>query len=196
MTNNIKEERLAGLRRHSEEVNKLVVESLQGALLLLIGKKPYESITVTELCKKAGVSRMAFYGNFRSKDEIFERIVTDLHREMLSRIGSPFRQKITVAWYEDMLRFVSEKSFVLEPIFAAGFRDKYLELVNTMVLRHKDMSEEDTFLRILWNGGIINVVVYWLIGGKKQPPEQVAAYCYRCFSDLLPTTYLSDVPEK
>ena len=68
--NSVNSERLVGLRRHSEEVNKLVVESLQGALLQLIVKKDYDSITVTELCRKAGVSRMAFYGNFQSKDDI------------------------------------------------------------------------------------------------------------------------------
>ncbi len=179
--NSVNSERLVGLRRHSEEVNKLVVESLQGALLQLIVKKDYDSITVTELCRKAGVSRMAFYGNFQSKDDIFRRIVTDLHKEMMSRIGSPFRQKFSVKWYEDMFRFVSEKSNVLEPIFAAGYSDKYLQLVNGLVRRLKTDSPADIYLRLLWTGGIINAAVYWLTNGKKETPEQMASYCDKCF---------------
>ena len=154
------EERLSGLRKHSEEINKLVVESLQGALLQLIGKLPYERITVTELCIKAGVSRMAFYGNFSCKDDIFKRIVSDLQTEMLMRIGSPFRQTLTLDWYVSLFVFVQEKSNILQPIFSAGYQDKYLELVNSIVLRHKDLQPNETYLRLLWSGGIVNSVVY------------------------------------
>ena len=121
---------MSGLRRHSEELNKIVIESLQGALLQLITKKPYDSITVTELCKKAGVSRMAFYGNFESKDDIIKKIVYDLQTELFLRIGSPFRQEVTYNWYLDMFRFSAEKSDVLKSIFCAGYQGKYLELVN------------------------------------------------------------------
>ena len=56
------ERKTAGLRRHAEELNKLVTDSLGEALLSLMADKPYAKITVTELCKKAGVSRAAFYG--------------------------------------------------------------------------------------------------------------------------------------
>ena len=185
------EERLAGLRRHSEEVNKLVVESLQGALLQLIGKKPYDSITITELCRKAGVSRMAFYGNFQSKDDIFNRIVVDLHHEMISVVGSPFRRAFTDSWYGEMFRFVAGKSDILKPIFAAGYSDKYLRLVNSMVRRIPNLADEDKYLALLWSGGIINATVHWITGGCKETPEQMARYCSMCFADFIPTRLLS-----
>lgn len=180
------DERLAGLRRHSEEVNKLVVESLQGALLLLIGQKPYENITVTELCRKAGVSRMAFYGNFQCKDDIFRRIVTDIHSELIQKVGSPFCRTFSACWYEDMFRFVEEKSDILEPIFAAGYHDKYLQMVNSSVLRLSALSDEEKYLALLWTGAIINATVYWLKCGMKETPEQMASYCDKCFVGFIP----------
>lgn len=186
------DDKLVGLRKHSEELNKLVVESLQGALLKLIKIKPYDSITVTELCKKAGVSRMAFYGNFSSKDDIFRRIVSDLHREMLAKIGSPFRQMLSEQWYCDLFKFLAEKSNVLQPIFCAGYHDKYLQLVNSLVLRHKEFDRGDTYLRLLWNGGMINSVAYWLTSGMKETPEQMATYCNRFFADFAPTCFLTE----
>lgn len=176
------EEKLCGLRKHSAELNKLVVESLQGALLQLIGKKSYDSITVTELCKKAGVSRMAFYGNFSSKDDIFQRIVSDVQNEMISRIGSPFRQNLSFDWYINLFEFLRDKSNVLQPIFSAGFQNKYLEYNNAIILRHAGMQEEETYLRLLWNGGIVNAVVYWLEHGMKETPEQMAEHCRMCFN--------------
>ena len=185
-------ERLAGLRKHSEEINKLVVESLQGALLQLIGKLPYERITVTELCKKAGVSRMAFYGNFSCKDDIFKRIVSDLQTEMLVRIGSPFRQTLSLDWYISLFLFVKEKSNILQPIFRAGYQDKYLKLVNSIVLRHKDLQPNETYLRLLWSGGVVNSVVYWLVNGMTETPEQMAQYCQLCFANFNQKKFIED----
>lgn len=180
----INEDQVAGLRRHSENVNKIVVESLKEALLQLIGKKNFESITVTELCQKAGVSRMAFYGNFESKDDIFTKIVADMQSEMLERIGSPFRQELTLNWYIKMFQFVREKSNLLKPIFGAGFQDKYLAILNDIVLTYKDHHSNEPYLKLLWNGGIVNAVVYWLNNGLAETPEDMAQYCYKCFGNL------------
>ncbi|HIS07210.1 MAG TPA: TetR/AcrR family transcriptional regulator, partial [Candidatus Choladocola avistercoris] len=48
-------------------------ECLYTALLLLMEKKPYEDITITEIAKKAGVSRMSYYRLYKSKDDILEQ---------------------------------------------------------------------------------------------------------------------------
>ena len=186
------DERLSGLRRHSEELNRVVIESLQGALLQLVTKKSYDSITVTELCKKAGVSRMAFYGNFDSKDDVIKKIVYDLQNELFSRIGSPFRHAVTYHWYLDMFRFAAEKSEVLKSILCAGYQGKYLELVNSMILRHKDMQPDESYQRLLWSGGVVNALVYWLSSGMAETPEQMATFCNKCFATFYQKSYIGD----
>lgn len=182
------DDRFSGLRRHSEEVNKLAVESLQGALLLLIVKKPYERITITELCRKAGVSRMAFYGNFQSKDDIFFQIITDIHSELIAKVGSPFRQTFSERWYVEMFRFALEKSNILQPIFAAGYSDKYLKFVNSMVMNRSTFSDEEKYIALLWVGAIINATVQWLTSGTKETPEQMASYCVKCLANFIPSS--------
>lgn len=59
-----------GARQSSHE---LAVESIYGALVQLMERKPYADITITDICKRAGVSRMAYYRNYASKDEILTR---------------------------------------------------------------------------------------------------------------------------
>jgi AcrR family transcriptional regulator len=44
--------------------------SLRNALHSLIGEKPYERISVTEILDRANVGRSTFYTHFRSKDEL------------------------------------------------------------------------------------------------------------------------------
>ena len=56
----------------------LIVQSL----LYLMRKKSFHEIKITEICKKAGVSRLSYYRNFESKEDIAVRI--DFIYKMLS----------------------------------------------------------------------------------------------------------------
>ena len=48
------------------------------ALLLLLEKKDYEFITVTEICKKAGVNRSTFYLHYLSIDDLLLNVLWNL----------------------------------------------------------------------------------------------------------------------
>ena len=52
------------------EAHDAVVESLTQALLLMMEQKPLAQINISELCEKAGVSRVSFYRNFDSMEQI------------------------------------------------------------------------------------------------------------------------------
>ncbi|MBR5113246.1 MAG: helix-turn-helix transcriptional regulator, partial [Clostridia bacterium] len=62
------------LRLSNEESKKITRESIVTALVLLFADKPYEKITVTEIVKKAGVSRTAFYRNFNTKEDVLREL--------------------------------------------------------------------------------------------------------------------------
>ena len=51
-------------------LNKTIRESLALALIRLLKKKDFSSITVSEIVKLAGVSRSSFYRNFESKEQL------------------------------------------------------------------------------------------------------------------------------
>ena len=85
--------KLSGLKAHSQEINKISKESLITSLILLMKQKPYDKITISELCIKAGVSRTAFYGNFKTKDDLLTLYVLNMNTELINKIGSPFRKK-------------------------------------------------------------------------------------------------------
>ena len=53
--------------------NKLALASqrqIAEALMRLIGEKPYRQISVSELCRNAGISRQTFYSLFTSRDNV------------------------------------------------------------------------------------------------------------------------------
>ena len=55
------------------------------ALMELLDEKAFGEITVTEITDRAGVSRMTYYRNYKSKEDIFVQALSDIldeyHRE-------------------------------------------------------------------------------------------------------------------
>ena len=56
--------------------HELVIESMTEALMQLMRIKPLSEISISELCEKAGVSRLSFYRNFTSMDDILVQHLT------------------------------------------------------------------------------------------------------------------------
>lgn len=167
-----------GLKNHNQNLNRLIRESLQQALIYLMNKKAFSSITITELCKKAGVSRMAFYGNYHSKEELLKKIVLESVERLLEKIGSPFRQSTGLAWYEQMFECIKEDEFYLITIFNAGFQHEYLSIMNEIVLHNPTVTTENKYLRIIWSGGMANVIIRWIEDGAVVPTKEIAKFCY------------------
>lgn len=77
---------------------RLVINCITESLLLLMDQKDFHKITIVDITKKAGVSRMAFYRNFASKEDIL------LHH--CDEILKPFGEKIKNSEYRDMKEFL------------------------------------------------------------------------------------------
>ncbi len=181
-----REARLSGLKKYSEEINRVVVESLEQALFKLLKTKDYSKITVTELCAVAGVSRMGFYGNFSHKDEIIRSVILRLSRTISTNSGSPFRKTTTKQWYIDFFALMKSQADIIKVIFEVGFESKCLAILNDTVLYNPTTPTEKKYQRLLWSGAISNAVRYWVITEMKESVEDMAEYCMQ---NLVPWSY-------
>ena len=176
------ENKTTGLKLHNENLNKIICESLQQALLFLMNKQTFSSITITALCKKAGVSRVAFYNNYNSKEDLLEKIVLEHIKQLIEKIGSPFREYTNADWYSKMLESVKEDVYYLKSIFNAGFKHEYLAIINKIVLHNPDIPTSKKYLRVAWVGGVSNIIIHWLENGMQEPISEIAEFCYKNLS--------------
>jgi len=58
------------------------------AFYSLIEKKPIQEISITQIAEKAGVSRMAFYRNFKSKEDVVFTYCDRIRREFFRDISA------------------------------------------------------------------------------------------------------------
>lgn len=176
--------KLRGLKEHNERLSKVISESLQQALLLLMEKKEYQKISITELCQRAGVSRMAFYSNFETKDKLLEAVVIEMNKMLIKKIGSPFRDYVNVDWYITLLKTTKEFSNTLLLVFRAGFKYKYISIINGIVLHNPYISDKQRYARLMWSGGMTNVIIDWLENNMRVSVEELAEYCFNLFKYL------------
>lgn len=82
------------------------------ALILLMDKKPYETLTIKEISEKAGVDRSTFYRNFISKEDVLLSYINSTVKEYISKIHTveDFNMqnifKIFLVFCEENLKFI------------------------------------------------------------------------------------------
>ncbi len=177
--------RYNGLVRHSRETNELARECLKAALVKLALEKDFQSITVSELCRTAGFSRMAFYRNYNVINDIFHELAMDLNNMIINAVGSPFRTNTTRDWYVSAFRLVAANKDTVEFVFQENFQREWMETVNAIALHDSNFSPQEKYQRLMWCGGFENAISYWLNTGMKETPEELADYCIKYLPHLM-----------
>ncbi len=172
--NKVKEEQ--GTAR---EHGTFVKECLKTALLALMREKSYKELSVSELCRKAGVSRMGFYRHYQVIDDLFRETARDLNGKILDALGSPFRKGTSEQWYLEAFRIIEAHREDLAIMYQENFQFEWMKVVNGLAVHDPSFSAEKKYQRLIWCGGFENVVSHWLNTGMREPPGEMAAYCVR-----------------
>ena len=144
------------------------------ALLQLMQRKPFSGISVTELCKKAGVSRMSFYRNYESKEDVLKKWCAEITDKFVAESGINYSRdslrRYFVTLFAHVLKY-REMSFVLR-------RNDLLWIVRDDIDRvffetYKDVYDEYKMHFI--TGGIFNAYTLWVENGFRETPEELAA---------------------
>lgn len=87
------------------------------AFVKLREKKPIEKISVTELCKSAGINKSTFYDHYRDIYDLSDKIETQIVEEIVSSIDNP----------EDI--FDNPSSFTKKLFYAYAAKEKIISVV-------------------------------------------------------------------
>jgi len=156
------EKQIETLKRNNEESNYVTRESIQDALYLLMEKSNYEDITITQIIKKSGVSRSAFYRNYKSKEDIIKDILTDLFRRIESEIDS-----IEINWTSGFNYFYENKKS-LNLITKAHLEYLFLDKINEQLTYD---NSTDNYIQAMNHGIAYNVLLYWIKCGMTESPS-------------------------
>lgn len=114
-----------------------VVEAIERSFRELLQDKRYKSVSVTDICERACVSRKTFYANFRDKEDVVAYIFKRDVMQPLRHINAVF----TPEEAHSMTTIIQTK--IYRPIYDDG--EYYRNLVVSM------KGHDDTFLRVVTN---------------------------------------------
>ncbi|MBQ9953867.1 MAG: TetR/AcrR family transcriptional regulator C-terminal domain-containing protein [Eggerthellaceae bacterium] len=162
---------------------KVTKTLIRKALIELLEDKTIGSISVSELCRKADVSRSTFYAHYSTPEEALESIQAELIDETLS-----FPTDGSFSVFDYMMHTVNvaleNKDYYLlvarDHRARAMFRRKLLELTNDTPELH-DFPEDPTpeqsarrFRVLSVAEGCAGIINDWCDRGMKESPETVA----------------------
>lgn len=151
--------------------------SISIALVELMKTKPYEEISVTEIVKKAGVSRNAYYRNFESKNDVLiEFLKSCFFRELLSKFDN---EDIVSAQNWDMVFFnhIYEYHEYFKVIFMhSEVYPLLIRFLHEYFIAPEVNNAFEAYDEIGRIGMRISVISAWVIRGCKETPEEMVAH--------------------
>lgn len=153
------------------------------AVITLMKNKDYESITISDIVKKAGVSRMTFYHYFQTKTDALNYYlyeIIEIYLEECSRtIGiDTFFDAVHIR--HAFLFFDQYADFFLT-LSRANLHSLMLHAINEYMLRFVDpMYPRSTYELYYYAGALLNVFLKWEENGKKEPADELVAVICRC----------------
>ena len=161
-----KEERIENLKRANEESHRVIVDSLREAMYELLETKEISQIKVTDLIKRAGVSRGGFYKNFYLVTDVLKDDIKAVSDEVEKAIGADIGSN-----WDTILQAVYNCREKISLLIKAGMGLQILEQMNASCAQ----TEEQFRMRIMvWNGIIFNCLIFWNKDDYRTPIRELS----------------------
>lgn len=150
--------------------------ALEASLKNLLGKKPFDKITIADLTEDCGISRMAFYYHFKDIYDLVEWVCVEDGKKALQD------RKTYDTWQEGMIQ-IFEAVLDNKPFITNVYRNVTRERIENYLYKltyqliidvvdekcgDDDLSEEDKkFIAGFYRYGFVGVMLEWIESGMK-----------------------------
>ena len=163
-------------------------EDIKEALIQLLSEEKFENISVSKLCKRAGINRGTFYLHYIDKYDMMER----LKEEIISQLRSLFEEHATSPRELMMANFqnLKENERLINAVAKSkyiNFRETIREFMTSIILSEQQTASTEAFLREnfraleIFLSSIEGIVSLWITSGAQESPQEI--------TDIILNTY-------
>ena len=166
-----------------KNINKTPTEgALKKALISLMYEKPFATITVKEICEKAGIYRSTFYSHYKCPEELMQAIQDEVVSDFLKFADRVRANKMTVMESGcAFLSYVKDNDFTLRLLFVkdpAGPIASYISegITSQLVSIFKPFHDplKDQYLPTFQAYGMMAAVTKWMRNDYDTPVDELA----------------------
>lgn len=157
---------------HAQAVKKDTKDFITTAMLQLLSKEKLSTLTVSQVCKRAGVSRMAFYRNFDG----LEQILYEYHQPKIAAIFDMLRQNPEESVkFDSQLKFFNTFGDVLLLSTERGFEPIIMRIF-TEEMEKFYAADGDEYWTAFMSAAVYAIWRKWLLDGQQKPLEEIIGF--------------------
>lgn len=172
------------------------------ALLSLLEKKPFEYITISEICETAGVNRSTFYLHYENTGDLLKETTAYVLDDFSSYFPVDIENltmKFTECNLQDLqfinetylypyLSFVKENQRVFSAVLSQPaafdtntiFQKLFDNIFNPILNRFRYPKDEQNYVMMFYLNGITAIITEWLKDGCKKSIEDISTIIHYC----------------
>ena len=160
---------------------------LENSLLQLMARQQYREITVTDICREAGVPRRTFYHYFEGKEDALESVIETLMQECLVDAVFDFQQspeQLRNSFLKIFRYWGGENRGKLSVLMQSGLESQLMAWASRWIREERialylESDKDPKFLEVvlmIGTTGFFVLLFHWCQGGFRETPEEMANY--------------------
>lgn len=150
----------------------------------LLEEKSFDQISISEIVKKAGITRKSFYNHYQDKYDFVEKYQKELAKE-IHQLTKPYPLQSKAFFYE-IFSFLESKGKLLEGLLSSRgsleiqeflkdlMKQSILEAIKTTEMYSSRNENEVDILVVFLANATFGVVQYWINSRKQIGPQEMA----------------------
>ncbi len=154
---------------HAQAIKKDTKDFITAAMLQILTKEKLSTLTVSQVCKKAGVSRMAFYRNFDG----LEQILYEYYQPQIAGVFDVIRESSqTSVKFDSQLNFFNTFGDTLLSSVDRGF-EPIIQRIFIEEIKKFYAEDNDGYWTAFMSAGVYAIWRKWLMDGQQKPLIEV-----------------------
>ena len=162
-------------------------EDIKEALIQLLSEERFDTISISKLCKRAGINRGTFYLHYQDKyqmvDSLKKEIISQLSSYSMFEAENEYPKKLMIAKFH-ILRANERLINALTRSHYIDFREAIREYITTIILSDKQKDATQRFLEEnfhipqkyaleIFLSSVEGIISLWIAGGAQEEPEEI-----------------------
>lgn len=162
----------------NNEANRITRESICTALLELMKTNEFKKISVSELVRKAGVSRQSFYRNYNTKEDIVLEIERTIAAQLIEKMKDPDYINNPKKWFIDFFTTVKENTAAVALLQKADLFVTIFEKIPSYIESQLDKVTPELHYCIVGSMAAVHSIARdWFNNGMKESETEMADLC-------------------
>lgn len=153
---------------------KASIAKIEKAFIDLLQSKELNQISVSDICKNAGLNRTTFYANYSDIYSLADSIRDKLENNLSEMYHEEITQSFNSNDYLKLFRHIKENQIFYKTYFRLGYDNNYkIVTYDTALAQQHFQNRFIEYHAEFFKSGVTKIIKIWLQNGCRESPEEM-----------------------